>query len=775
MTPTTFVEASTTLLAQLASPAVRALVLAVAAGIGLAAFRVKAANVRLATWTTVLCAALAMPLLGWVLPSLPVPAPAFLQHALNRVRENRIFAATGEQSSSEQSSLPRAAEWRENAAHSLPRAGRGDASRGTAGNTVKPQQGERLTLAPASTLAAAGVHASPSPLPSETPATEAPDVTAATSKSFSASISWSTVAAGVYLAVALFLLARFFVGLTFSRRLLQASQIIDDPRFTIRMASRAHASGLAFLPPAAESEFISVPVTMGAPRSIILLPTGWREWDDAKLDAVVAHEVSHVARRDALTQRLSLLHRAIFWFSPLAWWLDRHLANLAEQASDEAALSCGADRKRYATTLLEFFEALQSAPGRVWWQGVSMAKAGQAEKRVERILSWKGTVTMGLKKSILKKSIAVAAVALAVPVVYLAASARPAGSNGGPQNVSLAQNQTPPAPGPAPQAQPSSTPAPAAAPTQEMTPPPEPAAQPDPAPAPPAIAGAVGGTITGTIRGGIASVPPTPGVAPVAPIAPIGPHAALSPVAPVAAMAPPSPLAVLTGQSGTSHSSRGRGFSYAYGYDDNQRFVIASGKTDSLTMSGSTEDAEHVEKLKKTIPGDFIWFERDEKSYIIRDQATIDRARKFWEPQEELGKKQEALGKQQEALGAQQEELGKKMEQVRVAIPDMTADLDKLKAELKQLSSSATMEQIGNIQSEIGELQSKLGDLQSKAGDEQSKLGEQMGALGDKQGELGDEQGKLGDQQGELARQATRQMKQLLDEAITKGTAQPEP
>ena len=40
------------------------------------------------------------------------------------------------------------------------------------------------------------------------------------------------------------------------------------------------------------------------------------------------------------------------------------------------------------------------------------------------------------------------------------------------------------------------------------------------------------------------------------------------------------------------------------------------------------EDARHVEKLKKVIPGDFIWFERDEKSYVIRDQATIDRARK---------------------------------------------------------------------------------------------------------------------------------------------------
>ena len=91
-------------------------------------------------------------------------------------------------------------------------------------------------------------------------------------------------------------------------------------------------------------------------------------------------------------------------------------------------------------------------------------------------------------------------------------------------------------------------------------------------------------------------------------------------------------------------------------------------------MSGSSEDAEHVERLRENISGDFIWFQRDEKSYVIRDQATIDRAKQLWAPQEELGKKQEELGKQQEALGKRQQELGAKMEQVRVNVPDMTAE-----------------------------------------------------------------------------------------------------
>jgi len=488
-----------------------------------------------------------------------------------------------------------------------------------------------------------------------------------------ASIRWSVVAAGIYLAIALLLLVRFFVGLALGRRLVKASRIVVEPRVVARLSSFARASGLGFIPRVGESEFISVPVTMGAIRSAILLPAGWREWDDAKLDAVLAHEMSHVARRDALIQSLSLLHRAIFWFSPLAWWLDRQLADLAEQASDEAALSGGADRKDYARTLLEFFEDLQATPGRVWWQGVAMAKAGQAEQRVERILAWKGSVAMSFKKSV-----AITIVALAVPVVYVAAAVHPARQTVAPSDVQVAQ---------------------------------------DPA-------------------------PPTPPRAP----APVG----------------------------APKRATGQGSSYAYGYDDELRFVIVSGNSDSLTMSGSFGDGEMVQELRKTIPGDFIWFRRDGKSYIIRDQATIDRARKFWAPEEELGKKQQELGKQQEALGKQQEELSDKMQQIKVNVPDMTAALDKLKAELQQLNSSATMEQVGHIQSEIGELQSRIGNLQSQAGEQQSKLGEQMGALGEKQGKLGTQQGEMGRKQGEMAQQAYRQMKQLFEEAISKGIAKPQ-
>jgi len=736
MTLIAAISASTRVLEVLANSAVRALALAGAAGLGLVAFRVKSTTTRLFTWTAVLYASLAMPLLQWMLPPVPVQAPAALQQQVAR-----LVDAAPQSSSTDNVFLARGP-----AGRPAPSAA---ATRSLNRNRTSPPKAETARIVAGRTDSPSLLYSFPTSLPS----------------SFLSSVPWSLVAAGIYFGVTLLLLARFCVGVAFSRRLAQAWQRIDDPRAISRIASQAQALGITRAPQVAESELISVPLTLGVLDATILLPAGWKEWDDAKLDAVVAHEVSHVARRDALTQRLSLLHRAIFWFNPLAWWLDRHLADLAEQASDEAALICGADRKDYARTLLEFFEALQAAPGRVWWQGVAMAKAGQAEKRLERILSWKGSVAMRLQKTIL-----VMVVALAVPLVYLVASLHAAGQ-AVPLRSALGQDQTPPsAPSsaPAPKAQAEPAPEPALAPESEPTPPPQPGSQPDPPPAPRAasgeISGGVGGGISGGVAGGVGrgiSSAAAPGVAPV------GGVAAIAPMAPM----PPIPRVGQQGQSSDSGPSS-HAYSYSYGYDDEQRFVIVSGKTDALTMSGSVEDARHVEKLRKTIPGDFIWFQRDEKSYIIRDQATIDRARKLWAPQAELGRKQEELGKQQEALGKQQEELGAKMEQVHVNVPDMTAELDKLKAELKKLSSGATIEQVGEIQAEIGELQSKIGEIQSRAGDQQGKVGELMSALGEKQGKLGEQQGELGRQQAELAEEATRQMRQLLDEAIAKGIAQ---
>src|SRR6185503_5977564 len=118
------------------------------------------------------------------------------------------------------------------------------------------------------------------------------------------------------------------------------------------------AAGLARAPGLKESGQVAVPATLCVQHPVVLLPSDWRRWHPGDLDAILIHELSHVARGDALTQQLALIYRALFWFSPLAWWLNRHIIDLAEQASDEEVLSRGADQNRYARMLLGFLENL---------------------------------------------------------------------------------------------------------------------------------------------------------------------------------------------------------------------------------------------------------------------------------------------------------------------------------------------------------------------------------------------------------------------------------
>jgi beta-lactamase regulating signal transducer with metallopeptidase domain len=73
--------------------------------------------------------------------------------------------------------------------------------------------------------------------------------------------------------------------------------------------------------------------------------------DPGEAEAVLAHELAHVERRDWLVMILARIAVAIFWFNPLMWLLERHLVDEGEQAADARALS-RVEPARYAQTLL---------------------------------------------------------------------------------------------------------------------------------------------------------------------------------------------------------------------------------------------------------------------------------------------------------------------------------------------------------------------------------------------------------------------------------------
>ena len=161
-----------------------------------------------------------------------------------------------------------------------------------------------------------------------------------------------------------------------------------------------------------ETAHVPVPVTYGVSRPRILLPVDWRNWTNETLGAVLAHERSHIAQRDFLTQCLSKLNRAMYWANPLAWWIDRELALLAEQISDDAALNRVRERPAYAAVLLHFAQQRANFASAA---GVAMARPGGVASRIDRILDDAHSLSQPLS-SLARVALATAAIVAIVAV-----------------------------------------------------------------------------------------------------------------------------------------------------------------------------------------------------------------------------------------------------------------------------------------------------------------------------------------------------------------------
>jgi TonB family protein len=120
------------------------------------------------------------------------------------------------------------------------------------------------------------------------------------------------------------------------------------------------------------SHLCAAPITVGFVRPTVVLPNHWRRWSQAQLDAVLTHESEHARRRDSLIQWFALLNRAFFWFHPVAWWLERHLSALAEEACDNAVLARGYEPREYCESLIEIARSVTRAGARVNVAGLSM-------------------------------------------------------------------------------------------------------------------------------------------------------------------------------------------------------------------------------------------------------------------------------------------------------------------------------------------------------------------------------------------------------------------
>jgi uncharacterized protein (TIGR03435 family) len=218
--------------------------------------------------------------------------------------------------------------------------------------------------------------------------------------------SWLMSAVVVYLLGMSIFLLRLTIGTIHVQRL-RHSAIVKDGQWS-------HSS-------------LATPITVGWWKPTVLLPSDWQQWPTGQLAAVLAHEAEHVRRRDPLFQWLALLNRAIFWFHPLAWWLDRELSGLAEEACDAAVLAKGHDPREYSQYLLQMARKVRSEGTRIHMLGLAMPGAA-LPNRIQTILSG----IRPSRTSLIRLASTVTLCAAAVTAFGLATLVRAQTSNSGP-------------------------------------------------------------------------------------------------------------------------------------------------------------------------------------------------------------------------------------------------------------------------------------------------------------------------------------------------------
>jgi beta-lactamase regulating signal transducer with metallopeptidase domain len=581
----------------------------------------------------------------------------------------------------------------------------------------------------------------------------------------------------LYLAMGAILLLRLLAGLSVAFRIWRRSEPIAN--FSEQTLPALGNRTLR----ARVSRDLATPVTIG---STVILPADYREWDPAKLRIVLAHEHSHVRQGDFYVQSLAAFHVAIFWFSPLGWWLQRKLSELGEALSDRAGLEQATDPASYAQVLLEFAAMPRTSPFAGALTGVAMARSSNLSSRIERILNARRfrLAFLGGRRHAILAATLVPAVLVAVVACIRIVPAVEAAQN--PPDGGQLMGVVAPAP----------------------------FAKQIPGPltgtglaskASGAVVGVVSGQVSGKVSGEIPdqvttvdfgqAPPPAPTVAPVAPnppsadVAPV--QAPEPPPAPEANedMAPVPPIP-------PRHAHNG--MTYTYSDDDEDSFaIVRDGGNSTISINGHSK--WELEKAREKYHSNFIWFEHDGKSYVITDPAILAQSEAMFKGDDALNARMAELNRKQDALNKKMADLQPEMDKARLPGPEFEAQMAKLRQQLAVLQSDESLklaesigkqvadsqrtmnaealqmaqEKLGNLQEKIGDIQGQIGEIQGKIGERQGEIGEKQGELGEQMGRLGEEMGRIGEQQGRKAEEAVRKMRSVFDQAISSGKAQP--
>jgi beta-lactamase regulating signal transducer with metallopeptidase domain len=234
-----------------------------------------------------------------------------------------------------------------------------------------PESPPRQAIAPAATSHASTV---PTMHTVATPAPARPELSAA------------AAATAVYALPAAILLFITFLALARLIALRARADVLVDGHWLSALARAQRRMGFKHGTALLTSDELASPISWGLMRPVILLNTRAVE-AMGEAEAIIAHELAHVARMDWVKLLLARIATALFWFNPLVWLLAREAHQLREEAADDSVLAADIAETDYAQLLVGV--ARHDCPGLLLGaHGVAPSKSSLA-RRVARVLDGK--------------------------------------------------------------------------------------------------------------------------------------------------------------------------------------------------------------------------------------------------------------------------------------------------------------------------------------------------------------------------------------------------
>lgn len=159
------------------------------------------------------------------------------------------------------------------------------------------------------------------------------------------------LAAAIYLIPFAVLLLAMIVAVVRLGAMHRRANVLVNPSWQAALAMAQRRMGFKHGTALLVSEELRSPVSWGVMRPIILL-NQQAVGATAEAEAIIAHELAHVARLDWVKLLISRLACALFWFNPLVWRLARECHQLREEAADDAVLLSDVDGADYASLLV---------------------------------------------------------------------------------------------------------------------------------------------------------------------------------------------------------------------------------------------------------------------------------------------------------------------------------------------------------------------------------------------------------------------------------------